>query len=207
MELIDGQHRLLAAKKSSSSIYYIIVSGYHLSEVQVLNLNQKNWTKTDFMEGYADMGIESYIKLRDFVLEYSDFNLTNCIAMCANRVTDASDISQKFRPQNLTEDKFYKQKHVFQEGTWIGKDFDIARENANKIRTLKHLYEGYNRSTFVQAMLGLFNNENFNFLQFKQKLKMQTQKMKDCTTVSQYRSLIEEIYNYRNKNKVNLRFN
>lgn len=43
MVVVDGQHRLLAAKGASSGIYYIIVPNYGLDEVQVLNLNQKNW--------------------------------------------------------------------------------------------------------------------------------------------------------------------
>ena len=41
MDVIDGQHRLLAAKKAKSSIFYIIVDGYSLNQVQILNLNQK----------------------------------------------------------------------------------------------------------------------------------------------------------------------
>ena len=69
MDVIDGQHRLLAAKEANSSVFYIVVDGYELNEVQVLNLNQKNWTSKDFLEGYADMGIESYVKLRNFYKE------------------------------------------------------------------------------------------------------------------------------------------
>ena len=67
MEVIDGQHRLMAAKESESFVYYIIVTGYSLKEVHTLNLNQKNWAKKDFMEGYANMKIEAYIKLREFI--------------------------------------------------------------------------------------------------------------------------------------------
>jgi len=35
MDIIDGQHRLLAAKESESSVYYIVVDGYSLEEVQI----------------------------------------------------------------------------------------------------------------------------------------------------------------------------
>ena len=49
-------------------------------------------------------------------------------------------------------------------------------------------------------------NDNFDIMIFINKLKLQPGKLYDLPTVSQYKILIEEIYNYRNRNKVNLRF-
>ena len=71
---------------------------------------------------------------------------------------------------------------------------------------LKTYYDGYLRATFIGTMLGLFSNKNFDFLEFLNKLKYQTQKLEDCTSVSQYKILIESIYNHRRRDKVNLRF-
>jgi len=73
MEVIDGQHRLMAAKEAESFVYYIINNGYSLNEVHTLNLNQKNWTKKDFMEGYANMGVGSYVELKKFTEKNDDF--------------------------------------------------------------------------------------------------------------------------------------
>lgn len=201
MDIIDGQHRLLAAKEASSSVFYIIVDGYSLKEVQVLNLSQKNWNKTDFLNGYADMGVKPYVKLRDFIKENKDFTITNCIAMCSNRASFNSDISSKYRHDTVSN-----QKEVFEEGTWKGRDFNLAQENANKIRMVKNYYDGYKRSVFVSAMLSLFQNENFNHVEFLNKLKLQQGKLQDCSNVAQYKILIEDIYNYRRRGKVNLRF-
>jgi|TARA_R110000737_G_scaffold333251_1_gene350779 predicted DNA-binding protein len=200
-KVIDGQHRLLAAKKAKSSIYYIKVKGYDLKEVQTLNLNQKNWTRADFMEGYAKMGVESYVKLRDFANFNKEFNLSTCTSLCSNTTSDNNNMSQKFR-----RGKSYRMKEVFEEGTWIGKDFNLAQENANKLKMIKPYYEGYKKSRFIGAMLGLFVNENFDFFEFLNKLKLQTQKLQDCANVAQYKLLIEDIYNYRRREKVNLRF-
>src|SRR6056297_1959576 len=124
MDVIDGQHRLLAAKEANSKVYYIVVEGYKLSEVQILNLNQKNWTKKDFLEGYADMGIEPYVKLRNFSRRNNDFNITDCIAMCQNSTNGSNNgLSRKYRANG----NVYNQKEVFEEGTWIGKDFEVAQ--------------------------------------------------------------------------------
>ena len=203
LEVIDGQHRLLAAKESKSEIYYIVLNGYNLKEVHALNLNQKNWTKKDFMDGYAEMDIESYSKLREFTKKHKNFNIGNCIAMCSNLVGQSNGISHKYRADSKNTSNI---KEVFEEGTWIGKDFELADENANKLKMIKRYYDGYNRTTFVAVMLGLFKNNEFNFVEFLSKLKIQPQKMQHCANTTQYRLLIEDIYNFRRREKVNLRY-
>lgn len=205
MEVIDGQHRLLAAKDAKSEIYYVILKGYDLKEVHALNLNQKNWASKDFMHGYAKMGIESYVKLREFYKKNSDFSLTDCIAMCSNTSnTGSASISNKYRPtyKNKTA-----QKEVFEEGTWKGKDFIFAQEIADKIRLTKPYYNNYRRFSFVRAILSLtLYKKEFDFNTFMHKLRLQPTALVDCTSVSQYKMLIEDIYNYRSRDKVNLRY-
>jgi len=202
MDVIDGQHRLLAAKKAKSSIFYIIVHGYSLNQVQILNLNQKNWVKKDFLNGYADMGLTPYIKLRDFMLKNNDFTISTCIAMCQNTTSaggrDKHGMSMNRAGCGLEE--------VFEEGTWKGRDFELAQLYADNLKMIKPYYSGYNRLTFAATMLSLFKNPNFNILDFVGKLKKQPNKLYDCSSVVQYKELIELIYNHRRKNKVNLRF-
>lgn len=202
MLVIDGQHRLEAARKSKKSVYYIIVKNYNLKEIQVLNLNQKNWTKKDFMDGYADMGLKPYIKLRDFYRKNSDYSLTTCIALCSNTCYDGTGMNQKYRRDIGIKNP----KQIFNEGTWKGKDFELAQDNADKIRMIKPFYEKYNQGSFVSCILKLMSNENFNFFDFLSKLKYQSAKMKDCSKVSDYLLLVEDIYNYKRRDKVNLRY-
>ena len=188
MEVIDGQHRLMAAKEAESFVYYIIVDGYSLSEVHTLNLNQKNWAKKDFMEGYAKMGIKSYINLKKFTEKNDDFTLANCIAFC-NNTTDNSHA-----------------KESFDDGQWIGKDFDLAQDWANKIRMIKPYYKGYSNASFVGTIITLFNNSNFDFNEFMHKLRLQPTALVDCANREQYKTLIEDIYNYKSRNKISLRY-
>ncbi len=200
MEVIDGQHRLMAAKEAESFVYYIIVNGYSLSEVHTLNLNQKNWTKKDFMEGYANMGVESYIKLREFVNKNDDYVFNDCIALCQNNTS---------HNQNMLAHKIYKnpnQVQVFEEGTWICGDIILAQDFANKIRMIKSYYTGYNRSAFVSTMIGLLKKEIFDFNEFMHKVRLQPTALVDCANREQYKTLIEDIYNYKSRNKVSLRY-
>lgn len=202
MQVIDGQHRLLACKETKSSIFYIILDGYSLREVHTLNLNQKNWTKKDFMDGYADMGIESYIRLREFVDKNEDYNFTDCISFCSNRSASDNSVSTKSK---LIRPELSKQE-FFEEGTWKGKDFKLAQEWAEKIRLIKPYYIGYNKSTFVKTMITLFKNEKFDYSEFMHKVRLQPKALVDCANVEQQKMLIEEIYNYRSRQKINLRY-
>jgi hypothetical protein len=195
MQVIDGQHRLMACRETQSDVYYIILPGYNLDEVHTLNLNQKNWSKKDFMFGYANMGIQSYVNLANFVNVNSDYNFNDCIALCSNISSAHSQFSKHQKPCTT----------IFEEGTWVGKDFKLAQVWASKIRELKPHYPGYNRTSFVGVMIQLLQNPLFNFSQFLHKVSLQPGALRDCANREQYRNLIHDIYNWRSSNKIDLR--
>jgi hypothetical protein len=201
-EVIDGQHRLEAARDAETFVYYIVIEGYTLSEVHTLNLNQKNWTKKDFMDGYAGMGVPSYVELKRFSEKNDDYTFNDCIALCSNITTACNmTISNKFTKKGIRNSL-----EIFEEGTWKGKDFNLAQEYANKIRMVKPYYNGYNRTFFVGVMISLFKNEKFDFNDFMHKVRLQPTALVDCANRDQYRTLIEDIYNYRSRNKISLRY-
>lgn len=199
MQVIDGQHRLLAAKEAGSHIYYIIVRGYDLTHVHALNLNQKNWTGADFLEGYANMGIPDYVLLRDFWARHPYYNLVDCIALCSNLSSAGT-----FQPGAINSDTGTRQ--VFNEGTWKARDMQKAELDAQNIKLIETYYPGYNRTQFMGTMLLMFRHPNFDFNEFMQKVRLQPTALVDCANREQYKALIEDIYNFRRREKVNLRF-
>jgi len=201
MTVIDGQHRLLASINVNSPIYYVILNGYSLNEVHTLNLNQKNWTKKDFIDGYANMGVQSYVKLRDFININKDYTFESCVSFCNNSSGGSGSVSlARLKHQNSIS------VGILENGTWIGRDFDLGQEWANKINMIKPYYNGYNRSSFVGVMIALFHNENFDFNEFMHKLRLQPTALVDCANRDQYRTLIEDIYNWRSRSKVSLKY-
>ncbi len=192
MEVIDGQHRLMAAKETKSFVYYIIVDGYKLDDVHTLNLNQKNWTKNDFMEGYANIGVKDYVMIRQFYRKNDDFKLIDCIALCSNNTVNSGTTNNGQKP--------------FENGDWKCKDLETAQEWASKIRMVKTYYSGYNRSSFIGTMIGLLKNHKFDFNEFMHKLRLQPTALVDCANREQYKTLIEDIYNYKSRNKISLRY-
>lgn len=68
--VLDGQHRLEAAKQCEVPIYYIVCNSEKFKEITKLNQNQKNWRLIDFLNFYAvNFKNAIYIDLLNFTNE------------------------------------------------------------------------------------------------------------------------------------------
>jgi len=184
-EVIDGQHRLACAKELSLPVHYVVCKGYGLSDVQQLNANLKRWTTNDYLEGYCEMDNSNYLFYRLFKNKYK-LGHNECM-----RLLSGSN-SYKFDD--------------FRNGEFKVADSAKAVDYAEKIVALEDLYPGVRRRSFVFAMIDLLDLPQFDYGRFRAKLERQRAKMHDCTSVDQYKDLIETIYNFYTSDKVNLRF-
>jgi hypothetical protein len=66
-EIIDGQHRLMAAKGLNLPIYYVKIPGLGLNDVQSLNTYIKPWRGKDYLESFCLVGLPKYKAFRDFI--------------------------------------------------------------------------------------------------------------------------------------------
>ncbi len=185
-EIIDGQHRFDIISELKLPLHYIICKGYGLAEVHILNQNSKTWNADDYTEGYCALGYKDYIKYKEFKELYG-FGHRECQAILSG-ISVRNEI-----------ESFYS-------GEFKIKSYSEACKVAEKILLIEPYYEGFKRRSFIYAILQLFKNTNFEFTEFLQKLKTQPTALVDCTTINQYVSLIEEIYNYRRREKINLRY-
>lgn len=80
-EIIDGQHRLEAAKHLGIHIYYVVQYGAGAEEVMQLNLRRGNWTVYDFISFYSANGNENYVKLNEYAEQFTDIGIID-VAMC-----------------------------------------------------------------------------------------------------------------------------
>ena len=196
-EIIDGQHRFTAAKELGLPIWYIIVKGYGLTEVQLLNTNHENWNKMIYMQSYCDLGLEPYLELRQFMSDYPDFGIGVSEQICTNLSRGMNGSGKK---------GLGGYSKSFQEGKLIVPDIDVSYENAEKVMQYKPYYKGYNRYNFVSAMLSFFKNPNFDNKKMVEKIIKYPKMLVNCNTTTQYKLLLEEIYNHRSREKVNLRY-
>jgi hypothetical protein len=203
-EVIDGQHRLESAMELNLPIRYIICDGYGLKEIQALNTNMKNWGKIEYLNAFCDLGYPNYIAFRQFMEDYPDFGIAACEVILTDTLTNNATIRDKSGVVK-TASKNYTARS-FENGDLKIPDYAKSVDNAEKILQIKPYYVNYNRSVFVRAILGVFRNENYSHDVFLARLKANPTAMKDCANVTQYKDLIEEIYNFRSRIKVNLRY-
>ena len=199
-EVIDGQHRYQAAKELGLPINVICVNGYGLKEVQILNTNMKNWGKVDYLNAFCDLGYPEYLKFRNFMRRFRELPIGSCEPLLTQRLGQPSTHTKNFNNGGKYRTRY------FEEGELVIKNYEQSIEYAEKIMQIKPHYEGYHRRIFVIAMMGVFLNDNYSHAQFLQKLQVNPGSLQHCSNVTQYKLLIEDIYNYRSREKVSLRF-
>ena len=201
-EIIDGQHRFETAKRLGLHIDYIMVNDYGLKEVQILNSNINSWKAIDYLNGYCDLGYEHYLIFRDFMNKHPEFNFQSCTILLTNKTI--SNIRQHKTENGKRKTKLFV--NTFFSGDFQVHDLKKAHDMADMLKMIKTYYDGFNRALFVKSMVTIFNNPIYNHAQFIGKLAQQPTFLQHCATVKQYHLLIEEIYNYRSREKVSLRY-
>ena len=207
-EIIDGQHRLRASLELGLPVYYLMVEGYGIKEVHALNLNQKNWSNQDYLEAYANDGNVNYQRLLEFQKRNENFGFYPIISFITGvsgfHLKDAHYDSDKNNPKRSKEGV----KGIgFREGRMIISDLDIIRAQklADKFLSLKSIFEHYNHSPFIGAMIVIMNNvKEFDFNKFKYKCQTYSDKLQKCSSRPGYYRMIHELYNYRQKRRINL---
>lgn len=188
-EIIDGQHRFEAIKQLDLELNYIICNGYGLKEVQIFNQNSKTWNMDDYLDGYCRLEYPEYLKYREFKSKYN-FSHTETICI----LNETSNMINA------------EAKKIFGRGLFKIKNLNKATYIADSLTEIGKYYNGYNRRPFVFAIMKLINNDKFDISEFIRKLALQPTTLVDCVKISQYLALIEEIYNFKRRDKINLKY-
>lgn len=179
-QIIDGQHRFTAARDLGLPIYYIVIPGLKLKDVQTLNTNTQNWGNKEFLESFCKMGYDDYLIFREFKNE-TGFNYGSCLALLTNSVSRSG-----------------QHQRDFEKGLFKVTDYKGGCIKANKIKELKEFFEeGFNSSSFITCMLKVFKNRKYNHKVFLRKLALQPKALKKQNGWKQYMQEVQEIYNYR----------
>ena len=84
-EVIDGQHRIMAATELKEAIYYEIIPGLKLKDCIDLNAEQHKWSLVDYVSSYAKLGYEQYDSLLTMINTNPDLNANVVISAFGDR--------------------------------------------------------------------------------------------------------------------------
>lgn len=186
MEVIDGQHRLAACKELGLPIYYTINKGAGLEETQRQNALSKKWTMIDVLDSFCKRGFDDYIKLKSFICDYG-FSLNQSITI--------------FNVNPYKRDIFI----MFRLGDFQINDIETSKQIANNLIRLKQFVPINDTIVFRSFVYLLTKSREFDIEVFIEKMKYQSQRFKKQRDVKSQIEVIEDIYNYRNRYKINLR--
>lgn len=198
-EVIDGQHRLQACKETNKPVYYIIIRGYGIQEVQVLNTNQKNWNHLDFLNMYVQEGRRPYLEFNDFMKDFPELSFQACKRILTGQIYGKKQGrigGQKAQMKDFEEGKLFIPD--------LNKSYSVAR----KIMDFKPFYDGFNKGIFATVMISVLRSKHYNHKEMIHKVSTSPIKLQDCLNAEAYKLLLEDIYNYKRQkeNKVSFRY-
>lgn len=197
MYVVDGQHRLEAAKIAGKGIWFFIDETVPNTAKGIFNGAKKYnrdaevWSKKDYVDGLAKQGNSNYQHLIEFREKYPMFSQTEAEMFLSNSGTKSVG------------------KRAFADGKFEVKDVKRAEELANNILKLAPFFKDYNSSVFVRTVLTIMEKKpEFDFNRFLHKVSLRPGMLKRQGDKDSYKLLIEDIYNFSAKgsDRLNLRF-
>lgn len=189
-EIIDGQHRLLAAKMLDVEIYYEVQKSLDAQDVILLN-TAKAWKLQDYLNFYCVNGFEEYIKLKNY-LNKNNITLTLAINICIGRSKKAYLMFKN------GEFKFINAEN---EDT-----INVCWQTIENIKKMNG-YGGahYLKTTkFWKALVKLVTHENFNASRWFNNLPKMIERFMPKVSEKDYLKLMMDVHNWHNSSRVNL---
>lgn len=185
--VIDGQHRLEAARILGIPIYYEVQENNKAEDIIYFNLS-KNWSIIDFFNYFVKNKYPEYLKLDAFCKKHS-LAVKLGIFLFLKRTKD------------LLHD-FRSGKFVFEEG-------DASENVETSLQALDVLkkYVGYGKIGFDskklwKAILTLCSEPSFNMEIWKRNVATLCEKVHAKATEQDMLNHLLWVYNYRNPNKI-----
>jgi len=188
MEVIDGQHRLLAAKLLGVPIYYVRNFELTPSDIIIMNVAQ-TWGQGDYLNYYCKNHYPEYIKLKEFMVENGlSLKIALNISMgCAREMY-----------LNFKDGKFKFNKEHFE--SYI----NICWETIEYIRRMNGYSPYTDSARFWGALLILIRHANFDAAKWKDNLSKMVERITAKASKQDYLKMFMEIHNWRNNSKVEL---
>lgn len=188
MEVIDGQHRLLAAKELGIDIYYQVQKDLDSKDILLISTS-KAWTFSDYLNYYCKNHYPEYLKLQSF-MKKNGLRLRVALGIVWGRTK-----------QDHTE--FKNGLFTFSDEN-VERELEICWETIDYIRRMNGHSVYTESSRFWRALLKLISHSDFDKAKWKNNLKRLVNRLGVRATTEEYLKNLMEIYNWHNTQKINL---
>jgi hypothetical protein len=186
--VVDGQHRLEAARRLGRPIYYQ-VSQLTDDDMAALNRASRNWKNTDYLHYWVRKGNPHYVALADFMARHPQVIL--------------SSAQQLLTPQSV------RLAAQFREGLYQVEDMERAEKVMVFLDAVasEAKYKFAHDVRFITAIMWSWTRvKGFDPDTLLRKILLQPTELVRCATLGQFMTLLERLYNYKTTEKLQVRF-
>lgn len=190
MEVIDGQHRLLAAKMLGVEIFYKVEQTLGIMDMLAMNC-AKAWGIQDYVNFFVQNGHQEYIKLSDFAKK--------------NQLDMRTAYSLTTARSKANFSAFKQGKFIFNNDVYAS-EVDIIWRTIDYIKRINGTTTAqYLKTTkFWNAMIKLVRSAGFDEYKFFDNLVKLIDKCAVRATSDGYCKMLQDIHNWKNHTRVNI---
>lgn len=184
MEIIDGQGRFEALKQLQLPVEYIVQNSIGIKECVAMNVHQTNWSTVDYINSYADRGVQSFVYVRNLMEMFKIHNVS-IIAVATLGVGKFLDNCIHEGSLKITQEQY---ENAVKKLEFFG---DILK-GYNDIKRVNLFYKGLLYCTEIDGI-------DLNRLKEKSIDVLERGKLPPIPTIEEVMQFIEEIYNKNSK--------
>lgn len=192
MRVIDGNHRLEAAKQLGLDIYYQMdISATH-ENIVLLNSNSRTWKINNYVDYYASLGSTDYIRLNEF-LNKKQIQVGTFLRIIKGKGGKANKTicggTFKFPSPEKIQDLEIKMEKI-----------DRIQQEMSRYLIKNHKCA---RSKKMQgAVLSLMENPDLDVEVLLKKIAYKADAIHPCADSYGYYVMMRDIYNWKNPNPI-----
>ena len=194
MRVIDGNHRLEAAKRLELEVYYQVIEDADAEDMILLNSAQKKWSREDFVNFYACQGNKACLKTIEWSRKYgvSVGTISKFAAVANTRNTSKTG---GFSPVNDFSPERSEEIERRLSLASNARDILLQAPMAGIVRDrLKKSWR------LMEALWDLAQQENFDLAALEKRIFSRSEFLKIPGSCESATEMVKAIYNFRNNN-------
>lgn len=192
MEIIDGQHRLAAAKMLGVPIYYCVNEDAEDEDIVLLNENQNIWKKEEYLHFFSKKNVPAYRQLDEF-LEKNKITLRIFLMI---RTNNSKNFAKSFRTGQMKPIQREEYDNILAIYHQIHELIEFLKERRSDS------WKVFNSSYFFQSLAMFLPRQDVDYQELKDKLEIKIDAIGPRSGVGGYYQMLVQIYNFRKRDAI-----
>lgn len=201
MHVLDGQHRLRAARELDADVYFVEANATTVNDIPSLQLS-RNWNSYDYMNMYIKEKNENYIKIDAFIREHSLPSISFALSLFSKKTMAVLSSDGNSRPAASSSIGSAFNNGHFQ----YPSDDSYARIVMQNIYEVLNYIDYKKTKAMMSALLIIITDERYHHDILIKRIKEAPARIRQANTCGGWVNEFERIYNYKQGRRNYIRF-